>query len=157
VGSFWTLTYFLIYDVVCQMCAMKYRGSHLLSEVVGAVRGSLPGSFFSWVINCCRLRGIEPAGEQSANSDRRASCRGLLFLVIINCDTNCRLRGVASAMLRGYISHEAQKWHLSDYPFSTFQVCELSDGQLWGPWVAGGEDAGGGSTLPGRVAAKVSV
>jgi hypothetical protein len=25
-------------------------------------------------------------------------------------------------MLRGYISHEVQKWRLSDFPFATFQV-----------------------------------
>ena len=32
-------------------------------------------------------------------------------------------------MLRGYISHEAQKWHLSDYPFQqrfTLVACRIS-------------------------------
>jgi len=30
---------------------------------------------------------------------------------------------ISAAVLRGYISHEAQKWHLSDYPFlATFHA-----------------------------------
>lgn len=70
-------------------------------------------------------------------------------LSMIDCDWQAKLQGMQAVHITFILCID--KTDVCD----CLQSCELVDGQLWGPWVAGEAAGDAGSALPGKIAGKV--